>query len=1088
MMKAPLCGMLTLAAIYFTAQTITPPTGKVGINTNAPTETLDVKGQVRIQELYTDNQQTGTNNNANFNATNVVTADDNGVLGKKSLSSIIAAQTPNFPWKKVGTTDNAVPADGLSMYSKYKTGIGDYSKSNSSISGALEVLDGPEDQFALRRGDYRWNFNAYTVNNNPFLTIVGRPNNKRLLSLSSLGALYLGSGMTDSAGSGANLILDGGTGTIGVGKNSTDYDLDVNGYTRISQLPTSNDYAKYYTTENGTRVQKTKTDKYVPAKMVVVDADGVLGKQDFPSIPTIPTEPWNKLGGTTQATANTDNIYQKGKVGIGDYTNISTFNSDFEVNSSRNGYHIGIANEADTKWNLSAENDNEKPFTITRRHSSNNGGEGRVLSLTKDTKLYLGSDIDTNGSRAKILVDGKNGKIGINKNTADHHLDVAGTAKISDNIFLNDKWNIGLKGNSLMFYSSGTKADTNNKFTLTNEGKLFLGKDMNGDGNGTGANVFLDGKDGKVAIGKNSADYKLDVAGDAKISGLKDGNGYTATHMVVADTNGVLGKANIPTIPTEPWQVAGGTTQATANNQKIYQNNKVGIGDYSSTDIGSNFEINGGGSSQLGLINGTSKWDISTEDKALTFTKRKPENGRIFSITDKAIIYLGNTLLTQNGSGAKLILDGGNGKIGINKNSADYNLDVVGDAKISGLKTTSDDITNGGTTSKYSPAKMVVADANGVLGKVDIPVIPTEPWRQLGGTNEATTNSQNIYQNGKVGIGNYTSTSSFDSDFEVSSNRNGYQIGIANGDSKWNLSTESGEERAFSITKRHPNNQGRLLSLDKDAKLYLGNTLLNTSGSGAKILVDGGQGKIGINKNTVENNYNLDVNGNTKVGGELNVTSKTTLGGELNTSNSAGTSGQVLMSKGSNQAPEWKSLKEATGVISETELKIGTTEITVSKGEEKDIPGLIYTITVSEGKEKLVMFNIVGYAAPDTFGGTQGVFELFHNGKKISSAYAAGVDTGDKYLRQLTGKPKDITTEYLAGRLMNTVVLSKIPVPATLITNVALKTGTHNFVVKYKSWYGTSKINVNATSYDGATSEDNEALLSKMLISVYNTK
>lgn len=726
-MKTPLCGMLTLAAIYFTAQTTTPPTGKVGINTTEPTETLDVKGKVRIQKLYSENDQTGTNNNATFTATNVVTADDSGVLGKKSLSSIIAAQTPNFPWKKVGTTENAVPAGGLSMYSKYKAGIGDYSNAGSEIKGALEVLDGPEDQFALRRGGYIWNFNAYTVNNNPFLTIVGRPNNKKLLSLSSLGALYLGSGMTDSAGSGANLILDGGTGTIGIGKNSTDYDLDVNGYTRISQLPTSNDYAKYYTTENGTRVQKTKTNKYVPAKMVVVDADGVLGKQDFPSIPTIPTEPWNKLGGTTQATANTDNIYQKGKVGIGDYTNISTFNSDFEVNSSRNGYHVGIANGADTKWNLSAENDNEKPFTITRRHSSNNGGEGRVLSLTKDTKLYLGSDIDTNGSRAKILVDGKNGKIGINKNTADHHLDVAGTAKISDNIFLNDKWNIGLKGNSLMFYSSGTKADTNNKFTLTNEGKLFLGKDMNGDGNGTGANVFLDGEDGKVAIGKNSADYKLDVAGDAKISGLKDGNGYTATHMVVADANGVLGKQDlptIPTIPTEPWQVAGGSTQATANNQNIYQNGKVGIGNYSGTDIGSNFEINGGGTSQLGLINTKNnvltKWDISTEDKSLTFTKRKPENGRIFSLTDKAIIYLGNTLTTESGGNAKLILDGGNGKIGINKNSASYTLDVNGDTGIKGQLNLIDSSDDNNKFLTYTEGTQLLFDK-----KITVPMLST---------------------------------------------------------------------------------------------------------------------------------------------------------------------------------------------------------------------------------------------------------------------------------------------------------------------------------------------------------------------------
>ena len=874
-MKTPLCGMLTLAAIYFTAQTTTPPTGKVGINTTEPTETLDVKGKVRIQGLYSENDQTGTklsetDDNKTFTATDVVTANANGVLGKKPLSDIIAAQTPNFPWKKVGTTDeNAVPNYGLKMYSKYAVGIGDYSAASSSIDSSFEINGGGTKQLGLINGNTMWHIST----ENKSLTFTKRkPDNGRIFSVTTDANAYLGNSIGED-GSSAKIILNGKDGKIGVGKNSADYNLDVVGDAKISGLKDGNGYTATHmvvadtngvlgkanipsiptepwqvaggttqatannqniyqngkvgignyssngdtigsvfeikstnaTSDNGQQFglingpykwhlsTENTTDKsgaftltkrnsnenggqarvfsltkdskiYLGGalsdtsgggakifidgkdgkiginkgsadyaldvngqakistlndqgstttnlKMVVADTDGVLKKADIPSIPTIPTEPWRQLGSTTQATANTDNIYQKGKVGIGDYTNISTFNSDFEVNSSRNGYHVGIANGADTKWNLSAENDNEKPFTITRRHSSNNGGEGRVLSLTKDTKLYLGSNIDTNGNRANILVDGKNGKIGINKNTADHHLDVAGTAKISDNIFLNDKWNIGLKGNSLMFYSSGTKADTNNKFTLTNEGKLFLGKDMNGDGNGTGANVFLDGKDGKVAIGKNSADYKLDVAGDAKISGLKDGNGYTATHMVVADANGVLGKANIPTIPTEPWQVAGGTIQATANNQKIYQNNKVGIGDYSSTDIGSNFEINGGGSSQLGLINGTSKWDISTEDKALTFTKRKPENGRIFSITDKAIIYLGNTLLTQNGSGAKLILDGGNGKIGVGKNSAEYNLDVAGNAKISGLPDKGSNDT----------VKMVVVDNSGVLKKADIP-------------------------------------------------------------------------------------------------------------------------------------------------------------------------------------------------------------------------------------------------------------------------------------------------------------------------------------------------------------------------------
>lgn len=225
---------LGMASINAQTTQTTQPTGKVGINTTNPTETLDVKGKVRIQELYTDNQQTGTNN-ATFTATNVVTVDNNGVLGKKPLSSII--------------------------------------------------------------------------------------------------------------------------------------------------------------------------------------------------MPTIPTEPWNKLGGTTQATANTDNIYQKGKVGIGDYTSTSSFDSDFEVNSNRNGYHVGIANGADTKWNLSAESGNERAFTITKRHKD---GAGRLLSLDKDAKLYLGNTLlNTSGNGAKILVDGGQGKVAIGKNSAEYNLDVAGNAKIS---------------------------------------------------------------------------------------------------------------------------------------------------------------------------------------------------------------------------------------------------------------------------------------------------------------------------------------------------------------------------------------------------------------------------------------------------------------------------------------------------------------------------------------------------------------------------------------------------------------------------------------------------------------------------------
>lgn len=487
------------------------PTGKVGINTTEPTETLDVKGKVRIQELYTDNQQTGTNNNATFTATNVVTVDNNGVLGKKPLSSIIMPTIPTEPWQVAGGSIQAT-TNTQNIYQNGKVGIGDYSAKNSTMESSFEINGGGSKQLGLINGTNKWDIST----ENKALTFTKRkPDNGRIFSVTQDAKLFLGNNLLSEGGSNAKVILDGGNGKIGINQNSADYNLDVAGDAKISGLKTTDDNI----TDGST------TSKYSPAKMVVVDKNGVLGKQDFPTIPTmptIPTEPWRQLGSTTQATANTDNIYQNGKVGIGNYTDTSTFDSDFEVNSSHNGYHVGIANGADTKWNLSAESGDERAFTITKRHKD---GAGRLLSITKEAKLFLGNTLTTaGGDNTKITLDGKDG-----------------------NIILIDKWRVGLKGNSLMFYNSSTTGDSNNKFTLTNEGKLFLGKGLNGDGNGTGANILLDGKDGKVAIGKNSAEYNLDVKGNAKISGLPDKGASDTVKMVVVDDSGVLKKAAIPT-------------------------------------------------------------------------------------------------------------------------------------------------------------------------------------------------------------------------------------------------------------------------------------------------------------------------------------------------------------------------------------------------------------------------------------------------------------------------------------------------------------------------------------------------------------
>lgn len=429
------------------------------------------------------------------------------------------------------------------------------------------------------------------------------------------------------------------TGKVGINTTNPTETLDVKGKVRIQGLYSEND-------ETGTESSETNKKKtFTATDVVTANANGVLGRKPLSSIimPTIPTEPWQVAGGTTQATTNTQNIYQNGKVGIGNYASTSSFNSDFEVSSTNNGYHIGIANGADTKWNLSAESGNERAFTITKRHSD---GAGRLLSITKEAKLYLGNTLTTpGGGNTKITLDGKDG-----------------------NIILIDKWRVGLKGNSLMFYNSSTTGDSNNKFTLTNEGKLFLGKDLNGDGNGTGANILLDGKEGKVAIGKNSADYNLDVAGNAGIKGrlnLIDSSDDNNKFLTYTEGTQLLfdKKFAVPTLHTTQTGVMASLT----NVGKLYLGNNL----------------------------------------------TKPD---------------GETLYTKN---AKILLDGENGTVGIGKNYTDYDLDVNGYTRISQLPTSNDYAkyytTENGTrvqktkTEKYAPKKMVVVDDNGVLGKADIP-------------------------------------------------------------------------------------------------------------------------------------------------------------------------------------------------------------------------------------------------------------------------------------------------------------------------------------------------------------------------------
>ena len=105
MMKPLYSGVLLLASVYFNAQTTA--TGKVGINTITPKETLDVNGTLKVGNLPTNGMANaiyngGKNKSTTFTATNMVVADANGVLGKTNIPII-----PTEPWRKVGGSTEA---------------------------------------------------------------------------------------------------------------------------------------------------------------------------------------------------------------------------------------------------------------------------------------------------------------------------------------------------------------------------------------------------------------------------------------------------------------------------------------------------------------------------------------------------------------------------------------------------------------------------------------------------------------------------------------------------------------------------------------------------------------------------------------------------------------------------------------------------------------------------------------------------------------------------------------------------------------------------------------------------------------------
>ena len=173
-------------------------------------------------------------------------------------------------------------------------------------------------------------------------------------------------------------------------------------------------------------------------------------------------------------------------------------------------------------------------------------------------------------------------------------------------------------------------------------------------------------------------------------------------------------------IPTEPWQVQGGTTAASTNAQNIYQTGSVAIGSNTA---------------------GTYKFQV-------TGTSNITGNSRVASSTVTGNQTVGGTL----GVTGATTLSNTLGVTGATSLSS--TLGVAGAATIAstGSFTLAG---NGAAASRY-----LMSDASGKGTWTALPTTATtEPWQVQGGTTVASTNAQNIYQTGSVAIGSNTAGS-----------------------------------------------------------------------------------------------------------------------------------------------------------------------------------------------------------------------------------------------------------------------------------------------------------------------------------------
>ncbi|RDC56141.1 hypothetical protein DU508_11005 [Pedobacter chinensis] len=676
--------------------------GFVGIGQSAqsPIARLDVRGAARfgtphanevsdITILGTNSFAAGTNNrvsgtnSAAFGTGNTVTSGDDGTSVAMGYQNIVSGLT--------------------------SIALGSGNTASGGISTALGYL-------STARGNVSTASGWKTIAPSNSETVIGKWNAITTGDAAETqpedGLFQIGSGFSESSRSNALTILKNGrtainvAGTEAAAKPTELLDLGGTATAGYGGLKIRNINSAAYT-GNAT------TDK-----VVVADNTGILKTV---AAATIAIEPLQIQGTTNKATANTDNVYQMGKVAINKNTSDYQLEvaGDFKANyAAGGGLHSGI---------------------ITNLPGL--GMPMNVSYLTNNTDILSATEASTTMLRPGMAsLQSNNGTAG--GNIAAYSSPTGGTAGFVAN---NAAGNISA---SIWGRSDGS----DNHVTLSHKKQAA-----------EGTNITID----KLA----GVTFEFQKATDGSSEGnyvFPRSNG--TANQVLATPGGTVAQlawTDVSALAPEPWFNVATGTAATANTQNIYQNGKVGIGftnpNYT-LEVGNNLVNNGaylslsqdgtaangqsaiilfskrnGNTGITGAGNGNKAWKIVAD--ADNHSNLNTKNKLIFENWDNGTR---DALFAMIPAVSATEL----GKIGIGTATPTGKVHIKADVA-------SDPLRLEGLQTGVVTDKIVVADVNGVLKTVDAASVASslEPWQVQGGTTKATTNAQNIYQTGSVAVG-----------------------------------------------------------------------------------------------------------------------------------------------------------------------------------------------------------------------------------------------------------------------------------------------------------------------------------------------